>query len=297
MTEPNVFSALSRYTSAEENTLTESFVFLVRLLLTREPGRATQFLNQLCSDLPATAFANADAISLVTQGPVGNGWIDIEIRALDTRVYIEVKHDSPLSEGQLEYYLAHLQTETETNKRLILLTRSRASENETRLMANRDFRYVRWGEVHSWLHQAYFDDEVCAYFAQNFNLFLQEKRMSMEKIAWDYIDGVPAMNNLVKMLETAIPEAKPKTGFKRSAGWSWRGFYINPDIFCGVRYDYPLIISFENNQPGGTPTIKRDLDLDKTHFFAMTGDEQFQTIVDFLKSAFAEMPTSTAAEQ
>ncbi len=26
--------------------------------------------------------------------------------------------------------------------------------------------------------------------------------MSMEKVAWDYIDGVPAMNNLVKMLET-----------------------------------------------------------------------------------------------
>ena len=111
MTEPNVFVALSRYSSAEENTLTESFVFLLRLLLIRESKLATQILGQLCGGLPESAFANADSIDLTTQAPVGNGWIDIEIRAPDILVYIEVKHDSPLSEGQLEYYLSHLQTE------------------------------------------------------------------------------------------------------------------------------------------------------------------------------------------
>ena len=102
------------------------------------------------------------------------------------------------------------------------------------------------------------------------------------------------MNKLVQMMETAIPEAMPKVGVRRTAGWNWRGFYINPDFFLGGRYDRPLTITFENNQ-GNSPSYHPSLDLEKTHFFALTGDEQFQSIIDFLRQARAGSPAASNA--
>lgn len=288
MAEPNVFSALSRYNAAQENTLTESFVFLLRLLLVRQPEVALQVLNQLCGNGSSGIFDSAEAVTIVTQSQVGDGWVDIEIRAPDTLFYVEVKHDSLLGIGQLEYYFDHLKARHEARKNLVLLTRSRISEIETTLLSGRDFHYVRWGEVYSWLHKAEIQDEVCLFFAQAFNRFLQEKNMSMDKVSWEYMSGVLALNQLVKMLETAIPEALPKVNFRRSGGWSWRGFYIDPglDFYFGVYYDHPLVMTFENNR-GDKPSYEQALDLEKTHFFALTGDEQFQLIVDFLKKTYA----------
>jgi len=116
--------------------------------------------------------------------------------------------------------------------------------------------------------------------------------MTMEKISWEYIDGVPAMMRLTKMLETAIPEALPKIAFKPTAGWTWRGFYLGPDFdfFLGVYYDRPTVLLFANERGSDNATYDRRLDLETTHFFALTGDEQFQLIVDFAKQAYADAP-------
>jgi hypothetical protein len=71
----------------------------------------------------------------------------------------------------------------------------------------------------------------------------------------------------------------------RTAEWNWRGFYFLKDLFCGVRYDVPLVLVFENNRGYDPVTCKMDLDLDQEHFFSLAKDEQFECLVSFVERA------------
>lgn len=286
----NVFSALSMYgSSQEENYLTESFVFLINLLIERMPNEGLRFLNRLTGPLPFHSITQPRLIVIRTQAACEQGRPDIEIReAEDTLVYVEIKHDSPIGYGQLEYYLKQLHQSGYTNVRLVLLTRSRASANETTLVPA-DYHHVCWYEVYNWLADMSNCDEVSQYFVNAFMNFLEEKNMNLKKVTWEYAHGTEALLNLTTMMEIAAKEIMPDVAFKRTGGWSWRGFYLDSTYFFGVRFNRPLIIVFENNL-GTNPTGKRELDLETTHFFALTKDEQFELLADFLKRARTEVP-------
>ncbi len=106
----------------------------------------------------------------------------------------------------------------------------------------------------------------------------------MEKVSWEYIEGLPALLKLTKMMEASITEAMPDANHKRTVGWGWRGFNIGGGYFYGIRYQRPLLVIFENNL-GSSPTYKRDLALDEVHFFSLSKDEQFECLVEFLRQA------------
>jgi hypothetical protein len=107
----------------------------------------------------------------------------------------------------------------------------------------------------------------------------------MKKVPWEYIDGVPALVGLTDMMEAAITEVLPDASFKRTAGWSWRGFYLHDDYWVGLRYHEPLLIVFEDNKGNAPVTYKQDLDLRREHFFSLDKDEQFERLVAFLQRA------------
>ncbi len=284
----NVFSALSTYgLSGEENYLTKSFVFLLKLLIQRMPDTSVQLLNRLTGPLPQHAITQPQRVVIVSQPRLGAGWADIGImEAGDTSIYVEVKHDAPLAYRQLEDYFDALKQLGLANARLVLLTRSRASAHETTLSPE-NYHHVCWYEVYNWLDGIGDCDEVSHYFINDFKHFLEEKNMSLKKVTWEYIQGTEAISNLTTMMETAVKEVI-KASFKRTAGWTWRGFYFD-NYFFAIRFSNPLIITFENNM-GNKPTAVRELDLEKTHFFALTKDEQFELIVDFLEKAKTEVP-------
>jgi hypothetical protein len=218
----NVFSNLFRYgPGEEENYLTEAFVFLLKLLLERTPDRGLPIINQL-SGLPQEAhLRNPESVAISTQVIVAEGRPDIEIRdGQDTLVYVEVKHDASLGVRQLERYWAELQAGTASNTRLVFLTRSRVSARETTL-APEKYHHVCWYEIHNQLAKTEIQDEVCQYFVHSFLRFLEEKRMSMEKVPQEYIQGVPALLKLTDMIEASILEAIPNAKHKSSSGWSW----------------------------------------------------------------------------
>jgi hypothetical protein len=105
MVEANVFEALYHYgPHAEENYLSESFVFVLRMLLQRRPVAGLTVLNALCAARGGWSFTNAAEIAIATQIATDSGRPDIEIRASATLAFVEVKHDAPLSAGQLEVY-------------------------------------------------------------------------------------------------------------------------------------------------------------------------------------------------
>lgn len=293
----NVFSALSTYgSSEEENYLTESFVFLINLLIERVPNEGVRFLNRLTGSLPLHSITQPRLVVIRTQVTCEQGRPDIEIReGEDTLAYVEIKHDSPIGYGQLEYYLNQLNQSGYTNVQLVLLTRSRASATETTL-APADYHHVCWYEIYNWLAAISHRDEVSQYFIGAFMSFLEEKNMNLKKVTWEYMQGTKSLLNLTIMMETAAKEIMPEMTFRRTAGWNWRGFSLDSAYFFGLRFDHPSLIVFENNQ-GTNPTAKCELDLEVTHFFALTKDEQFELLVNFLKKAKAEVPKGNTATE
>ncbi len=288
MMRENVFSALFKSCPvADENYLTEAFVFVQKLLLERVPDEGVAFVNWL-SGLPQAAhFEDPESIAISTQVTVDEGRPDIEIRHTPgTLIYVEVKHDAPLGDGQLEYYLTKLEEAPEPETRLVLLTRSRLSARKTTLAPN-EYHHVCWYEVHNRLAHTAVGDEVCRYLVRAFMRFLEEKGMNMEKVSWEYMEGVPALLKLTKMMEASIAEAMPGVKYKRAAGWDWRGFNIDGGYFFGVRHQKPLLVVFENKL-GTNPTYKRDFALEDAHFFSLSKDEQFESLVGFLRRASEE---------
>jgi hypothetical protein len=289
MKQVNIFSALSSYGATEsENYLTESFVFLLKLLLQRAPDTTLTILNRLVGSLPLHGLTCPEAIFINTQLKLEQGRPDIQIREFDdTLIYIEIKHDAPISQGQLECYYTQLCQSDYRNIQLVLLTRSRASASETTL-APHEYHHICWYEIYNWLAGADIDDEVSQYFIHDFLYFLEEKNMNLQKVSWEYTPGIVSLLNLTTMMEVAVREALPKAVLRRSAGWSWRGFFLDNAFFFGIRYEHPLTIAFENNM-GNNPTAKSELDLEKAHFLALTKDEQFELISKFVEQANKEV--------
>lgn len=291
MQSTNVFKTLSKYGSREEeNYLTEALVLIIKTLIERQPDYSLKFLNSLCGLSKKIEHENLPSISISTQVAVDEGRLDIEIKLGSAMLtYIEVKHDACLGDRQLEYYKRKLDDSGVLSTRLVLLTRSRASSQETTLGSD-EYHHVCWYDIHGWLSEIITESEdgVSRYLMEEFVRFLEGKQMSLEQIKWEYINGVPALVALGNMLEVAILEAIPDVKLRKNAGGSWRGFNFEEEYFCGIRYDNPLLIVFENNN-GDSPTYKRDLDLEKSHFFSLNQaeGEQLECLIKFIQKAKA----------
>jgi hypothetical protein len=285
----NLYKSLSKYGSREEeNFLTESFVFLIKTLVERNPTGSVIFLNDLCGLCEKIDITDLDLFSISTQVVLEKGRPDIEIRfGSAALIFIEVKHDAVLGDRQLEYYKEKLEESAIPKKRLVLLTRSLASARETTLKTD-EFHHICWYDVHNWLANLKdnSDDQVGNFLVEQFLIFLEDKQMSLEQIKWEYINGVPALVAFGNLLEVALIEAIPDVKLKKNAGWTWRGFGFE-NIWCGIRFDNPLILVYENNS-GSNPSYKKDLDLNKAHFFSLTQSEQLECLVSFVKNARAD---------
>ncbi|GAI22738.1 unnamed protein product, partial [marine sediment metagenome] len=111
MSNENIFSALAKYNSAtDENYLTEAFVFLVNHLLAEEQTIGLEVLTQLCVNNDEFSFETNENISISTQEATKQGTSDIKISSLNKRIYVEVKHDSPVDPDQLKRYKSDLES-------------------------------------------------------------------------------------------------------------------------------------------------------------------------------------------
>lgn len=284
----NIFKDLSKYGSYEaENYLTESFVYLLRLIFTEHHAAGFELLSKLL-DIPFLENIQTPALPIfVTQEMVEGGIPDIAI-TLNTELlaYIEIKHDAPLGDGQLEYYKKLLDKSGYPHQALILLTRSKQSANETTLPPDQ-YSHVCWYEVHAWLQDLLGLDSVLDHFINDFLVFLEEKNMSLQKVSWEYGNGVKSLIDLTAMLEAALSEVFPNSKTSKTAGWSWRGFYLDDfqqdkRYFIGLRYDDSMTISFEDNLSTST-SFRKDLHLEERHFFSLKSGEQFECLLEYLR--------------
>jgi len=245
----------------------------------------------ICGLTEEVKFENPDLIQLSTQVVIEAGRLDIEVRSgPDILAYIEIKHDAPLGEGQLEYYKAQLDKSDFAYKALVLLTRSLASRQETTLPKN-EYHHICWYNVYGELSAIKSDvnGETSTFLIDEFLTFLEEKQMSLERVGWEYMNGVPSLIALINMLEVAILEVAPEVSLRKTGGSSWLGFRLDDKYYCGIRYAEPLIVVFENNQ-GIDPTYKRDLELEQEHFFSLNQAEQLECLVAYIQDCIASKP-------
>ena len=113
--------------------------------------------------------------------------------------------------------------------------------------------------------------------------------MSLERVSWEYMNGVPSLIALVNLLEVAILETAPEFDLRKTGGSSWLGFRLDSQYYCGIRYAEPLAVVFENNQ-GSNPTYKRHLELKKEHFFSLNQADQLECLVSYIQDCVASKP-------
>jgi hypothetical protein len=306
MSEQNIFSALAKYNSArDENYLTEAFVFLINSLLLRERPIGLEILTQLCVENNEFSFNTDEAISVSTQETTEQGTPDIKVSSPDKLIYIEVKHDSPLGAQQLERYKKALESSTATIQHVVLLTRFVVDFEE---QEEKPYKHVCWFEVYNWLASARdkAQDSVSGYLIEQFMSFLEVKRMSIQKVGWEYINGVPAFNNLISMIEAAIRGASIPL-YKKSVAWEYKGFHLeNAEFWCGISYydPSPMVVIFQivdkqNFDAKRVPpsdysageneySIFFNLQLEKIHFFALDKDKQLEEITNFVKAVYSD---------
>ena len=196
---PNVFSTLARYSAhAEENYLTESLVYVARLLLERDRPLGLDLVNLLACQRGEPWFTSTAPVQISTQVNTAAGTPDIELRQGGVLVYVEVKHDSPLGIDQLERYKDQLDQASVSRRRLVLLSRSRYSKTGTTLDPSAYHR-LYWHNIYSWLADAVTDDEVNRYFCDSLMALLEEQNMSVKKVGWEYINGVSAMREPIQI--------------------------------------------------------------------------------------------------
>ncbi|MHA1401979.1 MAG: PD-(D/E)XK nuclease family protein [Candidatus Heimdallarchaeaceae archaeon] len=219
----NIFSVLAKYNSAkDENYLTEAFVYILQSLYESDRNIFFEIIERICVKGNEYNFLPDEKISITTQESTDLGRPDIKITTPDKLIYIEVKHDSLLGREQIERYLQILDNSSSPIKKLILLTRFSIEFTEQEA---KPYKNIRWFEIYNWLSNVKPTNIVNKYLVLSFLKFLEEKQMSVKKVTWEYMNGVPALKNLMNMIEVAIESTSLKIASK-SAGWDWMGYYI-----------------------------------------------------------------------
>lgn len=296
----NIFSILAKYSSREsEDYLTEALVFLLTHLLEKERKTTVKILTRLRVKDEEFGFDPEQTIIISTQKTTEEGRPDIEIVAPNTRIYIEVKDYAPLGYRQIERYREGLKAYPERNKCIVLLTRfAVALEGDAK-----PDKHVRWFEVYNWLAEVELEDPVSEYLVRAFMAFMEEKQMSIRKVGWEYINGIPALTNLMNMVQVAIESLSLPT-HQRTAGWDWKGFYLlDNEHYCGIYFDRPLTLVLDVTKERYDLEMLAEpqypieetqrsilflLDLEATHFFSLNKDEQLELITTFLRASLED---------
>ncbi|MFC2017149.1 PD-(D/E)XK nuclease family protein [Chloroflexota bacterium] len=308
-TDSNIFTALGKYNSpVDENYLTESFVYVLNALLKRNSSVACRLLNKMCVNDSEFEFTVAENIDITTQEVTKLGRPDIKISTPDKLIYIEVKHESPLGENQILRYNNALSGSEAKNKHVVLLTRydidwAGKSSDE------KPYKHIKWLYIHQLLsiELTSVTDPVNIYLVESFMKFLEVKQMSIQKVGWEYIKGIPEMLNLIGMMEFCIENAGIKLyqQYPRAVALEWRGFYLESNNYlCFIYYAEPLkiylqIVNKKGYERSRVPksqfpvtednkSIYFHLQLEEHYFFSLDKEKQIEVITDFIKTSLKD---------
>jgi hypothetical protein len=299
----NLFSDLSKHLSERhEDFLTNSFVYLLNYLLENEKPLGIGLLNFTCGKNSQSAFSEDEEVVITTQKSTSEGTPDIQIKSIDKCIYIEVKHDSGLGLRQIERYRKALENEHVSVKKIVLLTKFGLDFEESNQEGVPD-KHIRWYQIHRYLEELKPKREICKYLIDQFTEFLEGKQMAIQKVEWEYTNGIRAFGNLIDMIGAAADELGIKK-YSKSVGWDYKGYYLqNKMELCAVWYSDPDSVYYQLiNIPKYAPqnkdfrydfyeednSIYFELSLEDSHFFALRKEEQLDILKKFISACHAE---------
>ena len=74
--------------------------------------------------------------------------------------------------------------------------------------------------------------------------------MSIQKVSWEYIKGIPEMMNLMNMIEFSIQNAGITLykSYPRAVALEWRSYYLETNNYmCGIYFSEPTNVVLEVN--------------------------------------------------
>jgi hypothetical protein len=253
-------------------------------------------------------FDSSEGISISTQEVTELGRPDIKISTSDKLIYIEVKHESPLGENQILRYTNALATSNASIKHVVLLTRYDIDWQQKE-PKEKPYKHIKWMNVYQLFSEELesIKDPINSYLIKSFMRFLEAKQMSIQKVGWEYIKGIPEMLNLMSMIEFCIENAGIKLyqQYPRAVALEWRGFYLESNNYlCCVYYSDPTIILLQIVNKEGhdkskvinpSYTVEEDkksiwfyLPLEEFYFFSLEKEKQIEVITNFIKKSFKE---------
>ncbi len=218
-------------------------------------------------------------------------------------VFIEVKKGSGLGHRQLERYRGILESSKHATKNLILLTLYQVEFDER---SERPDRQLTWHDVGEYLRNySEFSNPVSQFLVQQFIEFLEQQRMSVQRVERDYISGMQAYVRLVTMIDHAVDVAeiakykRPRNakgfwifyvGSTKSRDYSIRFYYEEPTKlrfeFYNKRHDPEQLDSYPAWNAGGK-SPHRIMELDE-EFFGLDAQRQLGVLAEFFRSSYAE---------
>ncbi|MBM4305126.1 MAG: hypothetical protein FJ123_00165 [Deltaproteobacteria bacterium] len=300
---PNLFLDLSRHLPDKyEDFLTNSFVYLIKYFLENQREYAISFINFLCFENTEHIFRDNESIFLEAQKGLEGNAPDITINSDDKIILLEIKHEAGLGPKQIEKYRKSLKNENKQIKRISLITKYAISGEEF-VDAGKPDHYLRWYQIHEFLCKKESKDIVGKYLIGEFLKYLEENQMTIQKVTWEYSNGVRAFNNLIEMMGRAIEELHIKI-YTRVGAWEWKGYYLeSKNLFVGIDFNEPEWVYFElvnikNFKPQAqnfdyeiseySEGTTINLSLEDTHFFALKQEEQLRILKEFIFACHQE---------
>ncbi|MEX0865823.1 MAG: hypothetical protein WD030_00600, partial [Pirellulales bacterium] len=187
----NVFQSLNRWaTQQDENFVTDSFAYLLRLLVRNDRAAAATILQKLtggCFDISLQTLAQ---VQIETQVATDHGYPDIRITCAGHCALVEVKVESPPDQSQLARYRKALDECGVQKTCLVLLTRYPAELDPT--LALPDHK-VRWLQIADWLQSEngqQIDSPISRFMTEQFVTFLQQRGMAVRQLQPDLAPGI-----------------------------------------------------------------------------------------------------------
>ncbi len=125
--------------------------------------------------------------------------------------------------------------------------------------------------------------------------------MTIERIDWQYVDGVHGLYRLTTMLGQALSHANVPV-YRGSAAWDSRGLYTKgKEFWTGIYMNRPELLRFQFD--AATPDIEKlkevgwefqdniwvttlDLLSEDVHFFSCTKESQLRILTEFVSASY-----------
>jgi len=271
----NLFSNLNRWAIRQnENFTTEILVYLINHLLIVDPDIALNLLHKI-TDGFLYKISSLNNIRINTQSVIDEGRPDIEISIDEYVIFIEVKIDSAIGEGQLTRYRSAL--ESLTNKKTLLIYLSRypldSDDNGKPDIA------LRWYQIADFIYAELNKNDIQSiskYLLQEFYNYLKDQNLILSKVNSQISEGLNTyrveygdvaqslkrmrnfkkldsnenlrpLSNLLKLMKEAFTTINIKPRFESGQNkGGWAGFVFNAieSLFL-IYYSQPETLVFE----------------------------------------------------